>query len=234
MNRARALKSMLFLLLTFFVATACSDNKEEPKEAAQEPTKMKVVRPVVKNPDTFVLEDYGTVRSIDPACAYDNVSHQRIMNLYEGLIAFDGSATDKFVPLLAEEVPSVENGGISDGGKTYTFKIRKGVTFHAGGALTPEDVAYSIKRHMVVDQDGGPMWMMLEALIGETSTRDKQGKIIPGIFEKIDKSVSVNGDTVVLHLPQPFPPPGGSCLLLRRRHHRQRVDHGKRRLGRHP
>jgi len=113
-----------------------------------------VVKPVVKNPDTFVFEDYGTVRSLDPACAYDNVSHQRIMNLYESLLAFDGSTTDKFVPVLAEEVPSIENGGITDDGKTYTFKIRKGVTFHAGSELTPENVAYSIKRHMVVDQDG--------------------------------------------------------------------------------
>ncbi|WP_300674755.1 ABC transporter substrate-binding protein [Desulfoluna sp.] len=206
MNRSRALKSVLFFLLTLFITTACSDPKEEPQEKTQELVKIKVVKPVVKNPDTFVFEDYGTVRSIDPACAYDNVSHQRIMNLYESLIAFRGSATNDFVPVLAEEVPTLENGGISDGGKTYTFKIRKGVTFHAGGALTPEDVAYSLKRHMVVDQDGGPMWMMLEALTGETSTRSKDGKLKPGIFEKINQSITVNGDKVILTLPQPFPP----------------------------
>lgn len=155
--------------------------------------------------DTFVFESYGTVRTLDPACGYDVVSHQRIMNIYEPLIFFDGSATDKFAPVLATEVPSVENGGIRDGGKTYEFKIRKGVKFHNGNDLTPEDVAYSIKRHMVVDQDGGPMWMMLEAVAGVSSTR-KDGKIIDGIFEKIDKAVEVQGDSVIIHLPQPFPP----------------------------
>ena len=36
-------------------------------------------------------------------------------------------------PLLAMEVPSVENGCISEDGLTYTFNIREGVTFHNGG-----------------------------------------------------------------------------------------------------
>lgn len=156
--------------------------------------------------DTFVMESYGTVRTIDPACGYDTVSHQRIMNIYEPLVFFDGASTEKFVPVLATEVPTVENGGISDAGKTYTFKIRKGVKFQNGNDLTPEDVAYSIKRHMIVDQDGGPMWMMLEALTGVASTRDKEGKIREGVFDRIGKSVEVKGDTVVLHLPMPFPP----------------------------
>ena len=103
-------------------------------------------------------------------------------------------------------MPSVENGGISADGKTYRFKIRKGVKFHAGGEMTPEDVAYSLKRNMIVDQDGGPMWMLLEALTGSGATRDGDGKIIAGIFEKIDQSVEVKGDTVILNLPQPYPP----------------------------
>jgi peptide/nickel transport system substrate-binding protein len=160
----------------------------------------------VKNPDTFVLADYRTVQTIDPATSYDVAGSMRIWNLYETLIFFDGSSTEKYVPLLASEVPTVENGGISADGKTYRFKIRKGVKFHAGGTLTPEDVAYSLKRNMIVDQDGGPMWMLLEALTGSGATRDKDGNIIPGIFDKIDKSVEVEGDTVILHLPEPYPP----------------------------
>jgi len=98
----------------------------------------------VKNPDTFVMADYRTVQTIDPAASYDVAGSMRIWNLYETLIFFDGSSTEKYVPLLASEVPTVENGGISVDGKTYTFKIRKGVKFHAGGELTPEDVVYSL------------------------------------------------------------------------------------------
>ena len=160
----------------------------------------------VKNPDTFVLADYRTVQTIDPSSSYDVAGSMRIWNMYETLIFFDGSSTETFIPLLASEVPTVENGGISADGKTYTFTIRNGVKFHEGEELTPEDVVYSFKRNMIVDQDGGPMWMLLEALTGQGATRDKDGKVIPGVFETIDKAVEARGDKVVFHLPKPYPP----------------------------
>jgi len=74
-----------------------------------------------KNPDTFVLANYGTLRTLDPAACYDATGSQRIWNIYETLVFFDGSSTEKFVPLLAVNVPTLENGGISPDGKTYTF-----------------------------------------------------------------------------------------------------------------
>jgi len=160
----------------------------------------------VKNPNTFVLANYGNLRTLDPCVAYDVTSSQRLWNIYEPLIFFDGSHTDKFKPILATEVPSLENGGISPDGKTYTFTIRKGVKFQEGGGLTPEDVVYSFKRNMIADPDGGPMWMVLEALTGKGSTRDRDGKIIDGIFDTIDKCVEAKGDKVIFHLPKPYPP----------------------------
>ena len=36
----------------------------------------------------------------------------------------------------------------SDGAKKWVFKLRNGVTFHDGKALTPEDVIASIRHHM--------------------------------------------------------------------------------------
>jgi peptide/nickel transport system substrate-binding protein len=159
-----------------------------------------------KNPDTFVLANYGTLRTLDPAACYDATGSQRIWNIYETLVFFDGSSTEKFIPVLAVNVPTLENGGISADGKTYTFQIRRGVKFHEGGDLTPEDVAYSIKRTMIVDPDGGPGWMLLEALTGRGSTRDQNGAIIAGIFDAVDRAVEVKDDRVVFHLPRPFPP----------------------------
>ena len=164
------------------------------------------VHGAAKNPDTFVLANYGNLRTLDPCVAYDVTSSQRLWNIYEPLIFFDGSHTDKFKPILATEVPSLENGGISPDGKTYTFTIRKGVKFQQGGNLTPEDVVYSFKRNMIADPDGGPMWMLLEALTGKGSTRDRDGKIIDGIFDTIDKCIEAKGDKVIFHLPKPYPP----------------------------
>jgi peptide/nickel transport system substrate-binding protein len=160
----------------------------------------------VNDPDRFVLATYGTLRTLDPAVCYDGTGSQRIWNIYETLVFFDGSHTDRFIPVLATEVPTLENGGISPDGKEYTFTIRKRIKFHEGGDLTPDDVAYSFKRAMIVDPDGGPMWMLLEALTGHGSTRDENGEIITGIFESIDSAVEVKGNKVIFHLPKPYPP----------------------------
>ena len=160
----------------------------------------------VKNPDTFILATYGTLRTLDPAACYDTTGSQRILNIYEPLIFFDGSKTEAFIPVLATQVPSLENGGISADGTTYVFTIRKGVKFHSGAELTPQDVAYSFKRNMIVDPDGGPMWMLLEALTGKNSTRDENGKIWPGIFKMIDYAISATDEKVIIRLPRPYPP----------------------------
>lgn len=160
----------------------------------------------VKNPDTITLAHANTTITLDPATCYSSTAFGKIKNIYEPLIDFKGSSTEDFIPVLATEVPTVKNGGISEDGTVYTFTIRKGVTFHNGNDLTAEDVAYTIKRAMIVDQNGGPAWMMLEALFGIDSTRGDDGSMLPGIAEKIDRAVTVHGDTVSIRLHRPFPP----------------------------
>ena len=180
--------ALIFIFFLIFSINACTVQDE------------------VEITDTFVLATYGTLRTLDPAACYDTTGSQRIWNIYEPLVFFAGSKTDAFIPLLTTRVPTLENGGISSGGTIYTFPIRKGVKFQDGTELTPQDVAYSFKRNMITDPDGGPMWMLLEALTGQSSTRDENGKIIAGIFKTIDQAVKVKGDSVVFHLPRPYPP----------------------------
>lgn len=63
----------------------------------------------------------------------------------EGLLAPDKDA--KYVPVLATEVPTLENGGIvvSADNKTMkiTYKLRPGVTWHDGKPFTSADVKYT-------------------------------------------------------------------------------------------
>ncbi|MEX1100951.1 MAG: ABC transporter substrate-binding protein [Actinomycetota bacterium] len=61
---------------------------------------------------------------------------------YDLLIRFDEQTLGP-APGLAEELPTEENGGISEDGMTYTFKIREGVTWHDGEPLTAHDVAFT-------------------------------------------------------------------------------------------
>ena len=63
----------------------------------------------------------------------------------EGLLAPNGEA--EYVPVLATEVPTLQNGGIvlTDGGKkmTVTYKLRPNVKWHDGQPFTSADVKFT-------------------------------------------------------------------------------------------
>lgn len=161
----------------------------------------------VKNPDIFVYATIGDPESFDPAWAYDTASHAVIANVYEYLLAFQGSGTKTkdLVPMLATKVPSRANGLISKDGLTYRFPLRQGVKFHDGATMTPEDVRYSLLRFMLFDRDGGPSSLLTEPILGLTSTR-KDGKPVPGLWELAEKGVSVDKGDLVIRLKAPFAP----------------------------
>jgi peptide/nickel transport system substrate-binding protein len=100
----------------------------------------------VPNPDVLVATVNDDVTSIDPAAVGGNdVGMNVILNVYDRLVAIppDGGSP---VPSIATEVPTLENGLISEDGLTYTFPLREGVVFSDGTDLTAEDVKYSWDR----------------------------------------------------------------------------------------
>jgi peptide/nickel transport system substrate-binding protein len=60
---------------------------------------------------------------------------------YEPLAGWDPDG-DLF-PVLAAEIPSRENGGLSADGKSVTWKLKRGVTWHDGKPFTADDVIFN-------------------------------------------------------------------------------------------
>ena len=60
---------------------------------------------------------------------------------YEPLVAFD--AEGALVPVLATEVPTVENGGVARDGLSVTCKLKRDVAWHDGRALSADDVVFN-------------------------------------------------------------------------------------------
>ena len=82
--------------------------------------------------------------TLDPQVNYTLQYWQLYQASYDGLLAFKkagGDAAFEVVPDLAQSIPTPTNGG-----KTWKFKLRKGIKFSNGQAVTPKDVVASFQR----------------------------------------------------------------------------------------
>jgi peptide/nickel transport system substrate-binding protein len=65
--------------------------------------------------------------------------------IVEGLTITD--ETMQVIPLLAERVPTLDNGDVTlrgDGGMDVTWKLRSGISWHDGAALTSADIKFTV------------------------------------------------------------------------------------------
>src|SRR5712671_5186628 len=60
---------------------------------------------------------------------------------YEPLAAWDPEGN--LVPVLAAEIPDLENGGVASDGMSVTWKLRKDVYWHDGRPFTADDVVFN-------------------------------------------------------------------------------------------
>jgi peptide/nickel transport system substrate-binding protein len=60
---------------------------------------------------------------------------------YEPLAAWDPEGN--LVPVLAAEIPDIENGGVAADGTSVTWKLKKGVEWHDGRPFTADDVVFN-------------------------------------------------------------------------------------------
>ncbi len=87
---------------------------------------------------TYVEGIIGTPRFINPLLAVSNADKDLTSLVYAGLLTRD--ADGNLIPELAESYT------ISEDGTAYTFKLKEGLVFHDGVALTADDVVYTINQ----------------------------------------------------------------------------------------
>lgn len=84
----------------------------------------------------------GAPNTLDPM-----LSTQAVEVLPEALMMDPLIATEpdgRLVPILAQTVPTLENGGIGRDGVTITYHLRHGVKWQDGAPFTSRDVAFSV------------------------------------------------------------------------------------------
>ncbi len=132
---------------------------------------------------------YASFPELDPNIAYTAEGLTAMYATYLPLLTYahaSGEAGTKVVPALAESLPR-----ITDGGKTYTLTLRKGLKYSDGTPVKASDFPSTVERMFKLGAAGSPFY---EAIVGaEKFLETKQGGI-PGI-ETDDKT-----GRIVIHL----------------------------------
>jgi peptide/nickel transport system substrate-binding protein len=118
---------------------------------------------------------------LDPAMSYTVAGWQALIPTYTPLLTYKreaGAAGAQLMPGLAEAMPEVSNGG-----KTYTFKLREGLKYSDGTAVKASDFEHTIKRVITLESGGAPFYTDIAEITGAAKYRDagKKDADIPGI-----------------------------------------------------
>lgn len=133
------------LLVVVIAASGCTGNDPEPVASAPPTTPLEVSPSVSVAPPVFLeTDDVLTVAiqepsTLDPMRLQDPGGVLVARQLFEGLTSWD-PVEEKVIPAAAE------SWKVSDGGRTFTFKLRQGMSFHDGTPVTSKDFAFAFDR----------------------------------------------------------------------------------------
>jgi peptide/nickel transport system substrate-binding protein len=137
----------------------------------------------------------GFLNTIDPAVAYDGITWNILGLAHDGLVAFKrvgGLEGTTLVPNLATSIPTPTNGG-----KTYTFRLRRGIRYSNGEPVRPDDFRRAIERVFANDSAGVPYF---SGILGTEGCEPRNAcDLSRGIVADDDAG------TVTFHLAEPEP-----------------------------
>ena len=161
---------MAVLALAIGVAACGGDDENESGNGGNEPTGQ------VQEGGTATFNYASFPDYLDPAMSYTVAGWQALIPTYTPLLTYKreaGAAGAQLMPGLAEAMPEVTNGG-----KTYKFKLREGLTYSDGSDVKASDFEHTIKRVIALESGGAPFYV--DAIEGAQEYQEsgkKQGDI---------------------------------------------------------
>lgn len=137
---------------------------------------------------TLLLAGNSDVLYLDPAAAYSPGDYAIGRAIYRGLFDYIPSEdlSEATTPRadIAVEVPTIDNGGISADGLTYTIALREGVMFNAPDGprqVTAADVERGLKRICNPVQGASPRDYFITTIVGMAEWCDGFADVAPEI-----------------------------------------------------
>jgi ABC-type transport system substrate-binding protein len=137
--------------------------------------------PQMLNPERDTLRIQGSERSFQPKL--DPAKGEMVFvgqQIFDGLVRLDDNLN--IVPDLADY------WNISEGGRCYTFYLRKGVRFHDGRALTAADVKFSLERLLRKDTESPYGQLFIDKVLGAEDFAKGKTAGVSG-FRVLDPSI---------------------------------------------
>lgn len=142
-RRSALAAATVALALTAAACSSSDDGSSSDPTASSSGSGSSAFQPEHKG-GTLKLVAHAAAGSLDPQVNYTLQYWQLYQSMYDGLLSFKkvgGQQSFTVVPDLAEAMPKVTGGG-----KTYTFTLRKGISFSNGKPVTTDDVVASFQR----------------------------------------------------------------------------------------
>ncbi|AFY74720.1 ABC-type dipeptide transport system, periplasmic component [Synechococcus sp. PCC 7502] len=117
---------------------------------------------VANNPTgRITIGTTSTIRTLDPADAYDLLSGNILFNVCDRLYTYKPGTTD-LIPELAADFPA-----ISDDGLTYRIPLKSGIKFHDGTDFNASAMAFSLNRFIKLG--GAPAFLLADIVKSVTA-----------------------------------------------------------------
>ena len=144
MQRKTLVYSLLAIFFSFILifTGACGKSSTTTASSTKSTTTSTVFKPT--GDQTLTVNLGVENNTLDPNRASWVSERTILVQCFDGLLAFDRNLN--VVPMVAKEMPTLANGGISADGLTYTLKLRNDVTWSDGAKLTAKDFVFSFKR----------------------------------------------------------------------------------------
>jgi peptide/nickel transport system substrate-binding protein len=131
-----------------------------------------------KNGGTVTLVMGTAPDSLDPGFGYTTQAAEPDWLAYTGLLTYahqSGTAGGQLIPGLATSMPQISNGG-----KTYTMTLRKGLVFSDGKPVKASDFTYTVERALKIPW-GGSGQFIAGTIVGAKEYAAGKAKTISGI-----------------------------------------------------
>jgi peptide/nickel transport system substrate-binding protein len=209
-SSAWAFRALAFSVVTMLIAACGGGNPSQAPAGTGTPGSTTPAATAPTGPTAG-----GTIYVLTQAEQWDQVDPQRVYT-GEDLAFFGGLTMRSLISYVYSADPkegtsitpdmATDLGTASDGGKTWAFTLRDGVTWQDGTDVTCEDIKYGVSRTFATDViNQGPTYAVayLDIPTDADGSSSYKGPYKGTGQDLYDKAVTCDGKTITFHLAKP-------------------------------